>query len=136
MASQFKIVVKHVEKPFTSSLDKELDWICNSFGFFRPIDGGTTAASIFREIVIATEREKPVTSTELSQHVRMSRGAVINHLNNLLRAGLIVKQGRRHESRSRSMLRTIEEIEEDVTRIFQHLKKTARSIDREFGIEQ
>jgi hypothetical protein len=32
------------------------------------------------------------------------------------------------------MFRTIEEIEEDIERIFQRMKKTAKEIDEEFGI--
>ena len=65
----------------------------------------------------------------------MSRGSVINHLNNLMRAGLITRHGRYYESRSKSIYRTIAEIEEDIDRIFEKMKKTAREIDEEMGIE-
>ncbi|MFH1697280.1 MAG: winged helix-turn-helix transcriptional regulator, partial [Candidatus Diapherotrites archaeon] len=70
----------------------------------------------------------------LATRVGMSRGSVINHLNNLLRAGLITRDGRFYSARSRSMFRTIEEIEEDIDRVFEAMKRRARSIDREFGI--
>ena len=33
------------------------------------------------------------------------------------------------------MVRTIEEIEEDIDRIFAKMKKTAREIDEEFGLK-
>lgn len=133
--NNFKIVVKKIEKPFSSELGKELEWICMSFGFFEPIDREKTASNIFKQIVLATEKGKPVSSTALAKRVKMSRGSVINHLNNLQRSGLIVRQGRFYLSRSPSMFRTIEEIQEDIERIFEKLKKTAMEIDREFGID-
>lgn len=133
--SNFKIVVKRIEKPFSHSLENELEWICKSFGFFEPIDREKTAAHIFRVIVSATEKGRPLSSSQLAEKVEMSRGSVINHLNNLQRSGLIVRQGNFYVSRSRSMFRTIAEIEEDIDRIFAHLKKAAREIDREFGLE-
>lgn len=130
----FKIVVKKIEKPFSHGLDEELEWICQSFGFFEPIDRSKTASNIFRIVVVSTEKGKQVSSTQIAKKVKMSRGSVINHLNNLQRSGLIVRNGRFYLSRSRSMFRTIEEIEDDIDRIFERLKKTAREIDKEFGI--
>ena len=133
--ASFKIVVRRVEQPFSSNLDRELDWICSSLGFFEPIDREKTAASVFKVIVRAAEQRKPLTSTALAKRVDMSRGSVINHLNRLQRSGLVVRQGRFYLPRSRSVFRTIEEIEEDIERIFQRMKKAAVQIDREFGIK-
>ena len=134
--ASFKIVIKRVEKPFSRDPFAELDWICQSFGFFEPIDKGKTASSIFREVVKGSEVQKPLTSTSLSKRLEMSRGSIINHLNNLQRSGLVVRQGRFYFPRSQSMLRTIEEIEEDIERIFQKMKKTALELDRELGAAQ
>ena len=133
--ASFKIVVKRVERPFSRKPTDELDWICQSLGFYEPIDREKTAASIFKEIVKATEKGQALTSTAIAEKVKMSRGSTINHLNNLIRAGLITRHGRYYESRSKSVFRTIEEIEEDIDRIFEKMKKTAREIDEDMGIE-
>ncbi len=130
----FKVVVKRVEQPFSGRPVDELDWICQSLGFFEPIDRDKTAALIFRELVRATESGEALTSTAIAERVGMSRGAVINHLNNLMRSGLIVRDGRFYSSRSRSIFRTIEEIEEDVERIFSKMKKAALELDEELGV--
>jgi len=133
--ASFKIVIRRVERPFSGSLEQEFEWLCKSLGFFEPIDRDKTAAHIFREVVLATENHKPLTSSDIADKVRMSRGSVVNHLNNLQRSGLIVRHGRHYLARSRSMVRTIEEIEEDIDRIFAKMKKTAREIDEEFGLK-
>ena len=131
----FKIVVRKVEKPFTvSGPFEELDWICETLGFFEPIDREKTAAAIFREIMKASDSGETLSSSEVAERVGMSRGSVINHLNNLLRSGLIVRYGRYYAPRSRSVYNLIEEIEEDIERIFARMKQTAKSIDDEFGV--
>jgi len=132
--ASFKIVIRRIERPFSGSLEKEFEWLCKSLGFFEPIDREKTASEIFLEVVKATEENRPLTSSQLASRVEMSRGSVVNHLNNLQRSGLVVRQGRNYLARSRSMVRTIEEIEEDIDRIFAKMKKTAREIDEEFGL--
>ncbi len=133
--ASFKIVIRRIERPFTPSPESEFEWICRSLGFFEAIDREKTAAHIFRQVVAATEKAMPLTSTELAEKVGMSRGSVVNHLNNLQLSGLVVRHGRHYLSRSRSMVRIIEEIEEDIDRIFAKMKKTAREIDEEFGLK-
>ncbi|MCX6804344.1 MAG: helix-turn-helix domain-containing protein [Candidatus Diapherotrites archaeon] len=126
--SKFKVVVRRVERPFNTDFEHQLAWICSSLGFFEPIDKDKNAAGVFKELVLATEDGTTLSSTALAERVGMSRGAVINHLNNLLRSGLVEKSGHFYSARSRSMKRTIEEIEEDIERIFAQLKKTAEEI--------
>jgi|GEM_PF-302633 len=133
--SRFKVVVRKVERPFRDDFEHQLAWICSSLGFFEPIDKEKNAAAVFKELVLATEKGTALSSTTLAQRIGMSRGAVINHLNNLLRSGLVEKSGRFYSARSRSMKRTIEEIEEDVDRIFSQLKRAAEEIDSQIGFE-
>ncbi len=130
----FKIVVKKVEKPFSNDPLDELEWICQSLGFFEPIDRDKTAAAVLKELIKSGEAGSPLTSSQIAIYVKMSRGAVINHLNNLSRAGLIVRSGRHYSIRSRSIFRMIEEIEEDIDRIFAKMKKAALEIDEEMGV--
>lgn len=134
--SRFKVVVRRVERPYKDDFEHQLAWICSSLGFFEPIDKDKNAAAVFKEIVLATENGEALTSTALAERIGMSRGAVINHLNNLLRSGLLEKNGRFYSARSRSMKRTIEEIEEDVERVFLQLKKTAELMDKQIGLNE
>lgn len=133
--SQFKVVVRRVERPFRDDFEHQLAWICSSLGFFEPIDKEKNAAAVFKEIVLATENGTALSSTALAERVGMSRGAVINHLNNLLHSGLVEKNGHFYSARSRSLRRTIEEIEGDVERIFLQLKKAAEDLDRQIGFD-
>jgi len=131
----FRIVVKRIAKPINiDDAWSEFEWLCQSLGFLEPIDKDKTAFSVLKEIISASEKGEALTSTAISNRVQMSRGAVINHLNNLLRSGLIVKHGKFYISRSRTMQGTIQEIEEDIERIFSKMKKAAKQIDEELGL--
>jgi len=132
--ASFKIVVRRVEKPVSSEPIDDLTWICQSLGFLEPLGKDNTAYSVIRELMKANDSGEALTSTAIAERVNMSRGSVIHQLNNLMKSGLVVKMGRYYALRSRSVLRTIEEIEEDVERIFMHMKKTARELDEELGI--
>jgi len=136
MASgRFRITIRRVEQPFSSEFDEEFNFICRSLGFFEEIDKDKTASAIFREIVKNYEKGTLLSSTDLAKKVSMSRGSVINHLNNLINAGLVIKHGRFYIPRSKSVLRTLREVEEDIERIFRRMEETARRIDNSFGLE-
>ncbi|MEM0359845.1 MAG: ArsR family transcriptional regulator [Candidatus Diapherotrites archaeon] len=134
-AKPFRITIRKIEPPFSHNPDEEFAFLCRSLGFFEEIDKEKTASAIFRHIVKNYDKGKKLTSTDLAKMVKMSRGSVINHLNNLITAGLVLKEGRYYVPRSRSVYRTIQEIEEDIDRIFRRMQETAKRIDREFGLK-
>ena len=131
----FRIVVRKVQRPFTQDFNEEFNFICRSLGFFEDIDKDKTAALVLKEVISGAEHGKYYTSTGLSEKVGMSRGATINHLNNLMRAGLLERDGRIYVPRSGSILRIMEELEADIERVFNSLKETAKRIDKQMGIE-
>jgi predicted transcriptional regulator len=130
----FKIVIKKIDKSFSDAFDENLEWLCKTLGFFEDIDRDKTAFSILRELTKAMEKNQLLTSTELAHRVKMSRGSIINHLNNLQRSGLVIRQGRFYKTRSKSIFHTIEEIEADIERIFKDMKKIAKLLDKKMGI--
>src|SRR3989344_1929506 len=127
---RFKIILKDYSSQPFSSIDEELSFILQSIGFFEHIDKNKTAFSLFKEIMLASEENKAFTSTELSQMVGMSRGSVLNHLDNMLESKLIVKDGRYYLPRSKSLSQIINEMESDTEQLFKRLKLMAKKIDR------
>lgn len=132
----FELLIRKLEMPFSSKLDEELDWIAESFGFFKPVDRQKTAALVFRTLVKASELSgKALSSTAISRKLGMSRGAVLNHLRNLMDSGLIVRKGTLYTTCRKSLLGTVSEVEEETERIFERLRKVAKKIDEEFETE-
>lgn len=130
----FRIVIRRIEPPFERNADQEMVWLCQSLGL-SPVNKDKSTVDIFKLVVRATEDGKGISSTEVAEKINLSRGAVIHHLNNLQLAGLVIKEGRNYFARSRSMVRTVQEVEEDIKRIFMRMQETAREIDKAFGME-
>ncbi len=126
-----KITIRNVSLPENNSFDEKLGWICSSLGFFENIDKGKTAAIIFKEIYLAGAAGQVLTSTTIAERIGMSRGSVINHLNNLLNAGLIEKGGKYYFTRHKTMEGIITEIEDDIVHIFSRMKRIAKEVDSE-----
>ena len=132
--TSFRVVIRRVEPPFARNKEQEIEWICQTLGLAPAGEKNHPTILIFKQIMDSTEQNKGISSTELAEKINMSRGAVINQLNNLLRAGLVLKQGRVYVARSRSMVRTIQEVEEDIKRIFDRMERIAQEMDKEFRI--
>lgn len=127
--SEFEITIKKIRFQQSNNFDEQLAWICASLGFFENVDKNKNAAQIFKEIFLSSSQGQVLTSTSIAQRVGMSRGSVINHLNKLKKAGLIEKGGKYYFTRHRSMQGILEEIEDDLTHIFNRMKRVAKEID-------
>jgi DNA-binding MarR family transcriptional regulator len=130
----FRITIRKVEKPMQPDVFADFDWICRSMGFFDHSEGENTTSRLFREVFLASERGNPATSTQLAEKINLSRGATINHLNNLLRAGLIEKHGHQYLPRAKNMSSIVDEIEDDVERVFKNMRETALQLDRDLAL--
>ena len=124
-----KITIRGVNLPEKEDFDEKIAWICSALGFFEKIDKGKSAATIFKEIYLAGVLGQVLTSTVIAERIGMSRGSVINHLNNLVNAGLIEKGGKYYFTRHKTMEGIITEIEDDMLHVFSRMKRVAKEID-------
>ena len=123
MFTRIRIIKR--KKPIKPTLDEELEWLCSSLGLCEQIDRDHTAARIFRQLLDG----KALRSDDLSEETGKSRGAVVNHLNKLISAGLIQRRGTRYELREANLADTIAEMRRDIDRVFEGMEKIADEID-------
>ncbi|MBI5884785.1 MarR family transcriptional regulator [archaeon] len=133
--ARLEITIRKLDRPLASDFDQEFAFFCRTLGFFEPIDKEKIASKIFKEIILATEQGRGISSNDLSQKLLMSRGAITNHLNNLLAAGLVLKEGRVYKARCQSVQLLVDELQSDLERIFFEMRKIARDLDKEFWKE-
>ena len=129
----YKIRLKKIQTPAPGSLTGDIDFICQSFGYFSQRDKNNTAGRIFRLLVKDTAEGEGLTSDEIADKLDLSRGAIVYHLNNFMAAGLVVKEKNKYRLRSQSLQKSIEEIRQDTQRIFNEMLKIAEAIDDELG---
>jgi len=114
--------------------EKDLEWICKSFGFLESRDRKKTAFRIFKALLEAAKENRGLTSDELAMKISLTRGTMVHHLNKMIKSGLVIYHEGKYKLRGRSLKSTIEEVHRDVNRIFENLYKIAESIDRSFNL--
>jgi len=130
-----QFVIRKLREPTEKQLDKDIEWVCNSFGFITPRDQDKTAFKILKALIKAAKESKGLTSEELTELVEPTIGSVIYHLKKLMKAGLVVKLDSTYELRMNSLLTTIEEIEKEISLTLEDIKKVAEDIDNKVGLE-
>lgn len=128
--------IRKLREPIEKKLDKDIEWVCNSFGFVTPRDQDKTASRILKALIKAAKKGEGLTSEDLTRFVEPTIGSVIYHLKKLMRAGLVVKLNSTYELRMRSFLKTIEEIEREISMTLADVKKIAEDIDNQIGLER
>jgi len=127
-------VLLSVRKPPTIEYETDLEWICRTFGFLESRDKKKTAFLIFKALVEATVHNKGLTSDELAEKVGLTRGTMIHHLNKMMKSGLVIFHEGEYKLRERSIKNTVEEIQRDLTRLFENLVEVAQTLDRTLGL--
>lgn len=123
-----QIVVKDVERPRISDPDRTIDWIFRCLGFGDERD--ELAKQVFRELV--THNEKGVRSKEIQEKAGVTQGAVVYHLNTFMRSGMIIKRGRYYYLKRTSLDRTLEDMEMEMVRRFEMMRRLAKKMEEEF----
>lgn len=135
MKSLRRFEVRQLKEPSIEDTEKDIEWLCSSFGFLSTRDQGKTAMKILKALIEEAKTEQGLTSDELSARVDPTIGAVIYHLKKLMKAGLVVKLENKYELRMNSLLSTINEIEKDIHATLENIKKIAEQIDQKVGLQ-
>ncbi|NIO48314.1 MAG: winged helix-turn-helix transcriptional regulator [Candidatus Aminicenantes bacterium] len=130
-----QFVIRKLREPTEKQLDKDIEWVCNSFGFITPRDQDKTAFKILKALIKSAKESKGLTSEELAELVEPTIGSVIYHLKRLMKAGLVVKLDSTYELRMSSLRTTIEEIEKEISLTLTDIKTVAEDIDNKIGLE-
>jgi len=128
------VLVKKIRSPAPGDIDEDIDFICKSFGYFSQRDKQDSAGKIFRMLVKeACGNDEGVSSDDIADELALSRGAIVHHLNSFISTGLVIKEYNKYRLRSGSLQKSIEEIKEDIDRIFKQMEKIAVEIDEKLG---
>jgi len=131
---QKRITIIHIAKPVKKDLNMELQWFGNSLGLFGIRDRDRSCFRIFIELLKSTRKNKALSSDELAFRVKLSRGTVVHHLNNLMESGIVVSERNRYMLRAGNLEAVLDEIQKDMERTFDDLKEIVKNIDKELGL--
>ena len=129
-----RITIISMRKPAEKNINQELQWLGSSLGLFNLRDKDKSCFRLFVELVKCSKQRQPVSSDELAHRLGLSRGTIIHHMNRLIESGLVVPQQNRYLLRVNTLKDLIDEVEKDLHRTLEDLRKTAKELDEALGL--
>jgi predicted transcriptional regulator len=130
-----QIILKYLEKPHVKSLEDDLLWLCDSFGFSSGRDTENTATRIVFTLLDRLSNEQITSSESLAEDLEIKISRVNHHLRNLNDSGLLYRKKRLVYLRGGSLKAAVKEMRKDSDRIFDELESIAEEIDLRIGIK-
>ncbi len=126
---QHRITIIQIRKPNKLNLNEELQWLGNSLGLFNERDRDKSCFRIFLELLKACKVHRLLSSDDIAEQLRLSRGTVVHHLHRLMEAGIVISEGKKYILRQEHLGELIEEVRKDILRTCEDMLKTAKEID-------
>lgn len=125
------ISIIRIRRPSSNDINEELQWLGASLGLFNLRDKDKSCFRIFIELIKGTSRSsEPLSSDEIAYRLNLTRGTVIHHINKLISAGIVEREGTRgYVLRANNISELVDEIEEDMKRAYDNIRKVAKNID-------
>jgi len=125
-----RITIIQLGKPARHNLNEELQWFAHSLGLFGERDKDRSCFRLFLELLKSVKENKALSSDELALKTHLSRGTVVHHLNELIKKGIVVTEGKRYALREENLVTLIDDLEKDFEKLFKDLRRSAEVIDR------
>lgn len=130
-----QIILRNLEKPHIKSLEEDLLWFCDSFGFSSGRDTENTANRIIFSLLEKLSNEEISSSEVLAEDLDMKISRINHHLRNLNDSGLLYRKKRLIYLRGGSLKAAVKEMRKDSERILDELENIAEEIDSMMGLK-
>ena len=128
-----RITVTRVRKYDAPNINQELQWIGSSLGLFNLRDKDSSCFRVFITLVRTARQNKPLTSDEIAEKLRLSRGTVVHHLTRLMEAGIVLRERKGYLLRETNLQDVIKDVHRDMEAVFAEMLEIARETDRQLG---
>jgi len=125
-----RITIINVRKPSLPSINEQLQWLGSTLGLFGERDRNKSCFRLFIELIKAAKNNEQLTSEELAERLGLTRATIVHHLNTLMERGIVIHQTSMYIMREERLTALIEDIERDVQRSLEEIKKSAEELDK------
>ncbi len=122
-----RVTVVKIRRIPEGDVNADLQWLGNSLGLFGLRDRDSSCFRIF--ITLVRKSNHPLSSDEIAERLKLSRGTVVHHLIKLMDSGIVLREKEGYLLREESLLHLIEELKRDTESVFTELKEVAKEID-------
>ena len=129
-----KITVIVSSKPKQDDVNQELQWLAGSLGLFGLRDRDKSCFRIFIALVQALQRGERLSSDELAERTKLTRGTVVHHLHNLIDSGIVRMERNKYFLRMDSLEQMVDYLKRDADDAWGRLKEVAKDVDFKLGL--
>jgi predicted transcriptional regulator len=130
---QQRILIRKLEKPKVKDVQRDIDWVVDSFGWSSGRDVESTATKIVEALLKRFADRVAVESKMIADDLDMNAHRVNHHIRNLIDAGVLYRRGREIYLRGGTVKEAVEEMRKDANRIFDEIEDIAEEIDDALG---
>jgi len=128
-----KVMMIKVRRVKTENINQELQWVGNSLGLFGLRDKDSSCFRVFITLVKKARRNEALTSDNIAEHLKLSRGTVVHHLTKLMETGIVVHEKEGYILREATLQSLVKDIRRDVEVMLEELDLVAKEIDERMG---
>lgn len=129
-----KITVIVSSKPAQADVNHELQWLAGSLGLFGLRDKEKSCFRIFIVLVNALQKEERLSSDELAERTKLTRGTVVHHLNHLMDSGIVRMEKNKYFLRMDSLEQMVDYLKHDADLAWARIKDVAKNVDQKLGL--
>jgi len=129
-----RITLIKSSRPEGRDINSDLQWLGSSLGLFNIRDKDKSTFRIFIELLKNSKKKRLLSSDEIAERLKLSRGTVIHHMNKLMEAGIVMNERNRYLLREDNLELLVTDIGKDIKRTVNDLRTIAKEIDKWFEI--
>lgn len=130
-----QIILRNLQKPAKINIQKDIDWLGNSFGFTAGRDTEKISAKILQKVLNKVAQKGSTSTENIADSLDLSIQRVNYHLRTLVESGFLFREKRLIFLRQGSVKSAVEEMRKDANRMFDNLSQIAEEIDTSLGLK-
>ena len=128
-----RVTIINVEPPQSTDINTELQWLGATLGLFSQRDKDSSCFRVFITLLRAAQQETALSSDEIANNCKLSRGTVVYHLNRLRETGLIENASEGYQLSAESIQESIKQLESDLNELVEIMHAVAQDIDKKLS---
>jgi biotin operon repressor len=128
-----KITLINVDPPQNADINAELQWLGAALGLFGQRDKDSSCFRIFITFVNSANDKQTLSSDEIANRCKLSRGTVVHHINRLRDAGLVIPGPHGYRLSAQNIHASLNKMEEELNQMMRLMQAVAKDIDKKLG---
>lgn len=128
-----KVTIIKIRRTNAENVNQELQWLGNSLGLFGLRDRDSSCFRVFITLVRKAKRNEPISSDDIAERLKLTRGTVVHHLTKLMDSGIVIRERSGYLLREANLQKVISDIRNDMENMFSELQEVAKEIDEKLS---